>query len=632
MTMKNKVLLAFAVASFSVPCSVLAQEAANVDAAEEVIGVDESQPPLVEFMWKDNTSNGPISGLDKLSFRLVNNSDERVTASASIVFLGAGVEVETSVGTSVLDAGKSASLQLPVSKFGAMSNELSFQAVGHVVVTLLDGQTKSYHSAPLFFHVDAKHKKATLYTEQQMVDEFNGGLVTGEDVEAFSQGSEFDVAGAVNVDFDSTTVSQIGVASDEELAEMEEASYSTGTAMETSALSATTLSITPIKICALWRTQFEDGDMGADYWEETSYHSRAASYAYAKIMSGSTTVWSGYLDDDGCTPVRYLTLGASYTFTQYSTVSDGDTTYYVKKPIYYMNGSIAGYLTGSATTSFVASELPLILFAPSTTGGWVNAIALAGWLLQTSDAGLDDGSFYIRVWVDCPGIAEASCLDPASGIVYISSNDISDKFSIGHEIGHQMQYSRIGAIGIDYSDDPSEWQCRCDHVDTSVTSNLHCLQSRKSIGTAVVEGFGYFFAAKVFNSETGSDCMMGYGKEVAIPNPLFPNNYSYATIYDPPVAIDCDAQKRWQEHWCDAADTGVEWDWMNFFWEWHTGGGSSSSNYADRASMSDIYYIINDMEDWDDVRGRAFSRFGSDLLDPQYRYFLDMADNYGVIQ
>ena len=47
--------------------------------------------------------------------------------------------------------------------------------------------------------------------------------------------------------------------------------------------------------------------------------------------------------------------------------------------------------------------------------------------------------------------------------------------------------------------------CRCDHVTSS--NQLHCLQSREKIDTAIIEGFGYFFAAKLFNDEDENDCL-----------------------------------------------------------------------------------------------------------------------------
>jgi len=79
---------------------------------------------------------------------------------------------------------------------------------------------------------------------------------------------------------------------------------------------------------------------------------------------------------------------------------------------------------------------------------------------------------------------------------------------------------------------------------------------------------------------------------------------------------------------------------MNFFWEWHTGGGSGSGNYASRASMTDIYAIIEHAKDhdgdaddevnWEDVDDGAIARFGE--TSDKYEYFDDLATDYGVRQ
>jgi hypothetical protein len=91
-------------------------------------------------------------------------------------------------------------------------------------------------------------------------------------------------------------------------------------------------------------------------------------------------------------------------------------------------------------------------------------------------------------------------------------------------------------------------------------------------------------------------------------------------------------QVTWQENWCDDSDTGTEWDWMNFFWEWHSGGGSGDADYPNRASMTDIYSSINDAEVWDDVYWGAFARFGSNDFSPKFLYFQEVADLYEVAQ
>lgn len=275
----------------------------------------------------------------------------------------------------------------------------------------------------------------------------------------------------------------------------------------------------------------------------------------------------------------------------------------------------------------------------TTTGGWVNGTALAGWLLESPDGGAaDSGTTKLYMGRYCSGVGStSSCYDPDDGIVYMASCSVDNKFVIAHEIGHQCQWDRAGNLGsLSYTEyvPTDDWMCRCDHVTSS--NQLHCLQSREKIDTAIIEGFGYFFAAKLFNDEDENDCWMAHSKELLVPHWLYPEDPDMATLYHPPVQTDCRAQKQWQETWCDDSNTGVEWDWMNFFWEWHSGGGTSA--YA--ATMDDIYDILHYADNWDgdssdsmywsDVDEGAKHEFGSSSN--KYLYFDGLGDDYGVHQ
>jgi hypothetical protein len=458
-------------------------------------------------------------------------------------------------------------------------------------------------------HLESGKEIVVLYNELQLVDEFNGGLVSGVD------------------SLEEPGVTVLGRASEEEIEEAELAASELGSS-ETESLGGSDpvlLTAYTVTVCGHWRTWFEDAGLGEDVWTSTSYYDRDARNTYARIKSGSTTVWSGYLNASGCTPSMSLNSG-TYSLVQSSSVSDGSTSYSVYSCSYNpFNGWLC--FPPTATQSFSVSSAGTKNVYPTSTGDWVNANALVGWLMESPDSGKATSSTSILTNRTCPGYESSSCWSSYDDSIYLSPNGGDHKFVISHEVGHQSQFDRTGYLGSGYDHVvPSyDWQCRCDHVTSS--NQAHCLQSREYIDTAILEGFGYFFAAKLFNEEDESNCRMAHSKQLAIPHPLYPEDPELATIYQPPVVVDCREQVQWQENWCDAADTGTEWDWMNFFWEWHSGGGSNPSH----ATMNDIYSIINDVVYWEDVNDGALARFGGDF-NAKYNYFVATAIAYEVIQ
>ena len=611
---------------FAISSALVAASLANVAAAQEGIGndvvvADEDPTPAVEVSWGDDVSLGPLSGLEKLTVLLESTVDETVSAEVYLVSFGDGDLVETNLGKRNLKSGQVATIKLPVSKIPVVSSDFSVQVALRILVTMPNGQALAYHSEPRYFHVDATGNAATVYNELQMIDEFNGGDLWGGYALAATSSSDETII----------PITVLGRADEADLEEAEMAVAEIGySATETSIEGVTPLTAYSVQVCGHWRTWFEDANLGEDVWTYQGYYDRAARNTYAKVMQGSTVKWSGYLDDQGCTPTLNLGIGF-YSLVQSSTISDGSTTYHVWGCSYYIG---QGYICAALTTTkgfAVSSSGPIDVF-PTSTGGWVNANALVGWLMESPDSGKASGTTEVNAGETCPSYENSSCWSSYNNTIYLSSNGVDLKFVIAHEVGHQSQYDRIGTLGSGYSEPvpESDWQCRCDHVTSS--NQAHCLQSREAIDTAILEGFGYFFSANLFNDETEDDCAMAHSKELLIPHPLYPEDPELATLYNPPVIVDCREPVQWQETWCDDSDTGTEWDWMNFFWEWHSGGGSGDEDYTNRATMSDIYASINDAEYWDDVLEGAFARFGSNDFAPKFLFFQEVADLYEVAQ
>jgi len=162
------------------------------------------------------------------------------------------------------------------------------------------------------------------------------------------------------------------------------------------------------------------------------------------------------------------------------------------------------------------------------------------------------------------------------------------KFNFLHELGHAVQDGLYGLWSGVYNDVVGIPGCQCGHVTTS--NQLHCLQSREHIRDAQVEGLAHFIASDVLNSGTQSNCTFAYYKE------FLEDGAPVGSPTPPPVAKSCFTQVRWLDALhpdsngvpasCVAANRGVEWDWMNFYWSLRNKGGSSSSySYAQLASV-----------------------------------------------
>ena len=94
-------------------------------------------------------------------------------------------------------------------------------------------------------------------------------------------------------------------------------------------------------------------------------------------------------------------------------------------------------------------------------------------------------------------------------------------------------------------------------------NGVHCMQSLEQYAAGFVEGFGHFYAAKLFNSRSQSDCKFVYYKEISF---LF-------GVLDPPMGVDCDLSVQWRDQYCShIADSSTEMDFMRFLWRLYADG------------------------------------------------------------
>lgn len=617
---------------------------ANDDALSEGIST-----PLVTSTWSGVVPGEFSTAHNALTINLSNISSETVSVEVAYQFSGMGMVIDVPVRELKMKPGAQATASLPVSKLGLISDRLSTGVRAVIEVSVGNGQVIHYLSGPLFFHADPNYSSIVVYSERVMVEEFGGGVL----------GDPFDIHGFIR---DGGGIETEILEIDGEMVDWDEAELGGGLVVGGSRVVESAGSEEPweeewfegekdtneldwviyylVKFCTKWRWFFEDVGVGEDYWNANPYpYGTAAAYTKANIFEGGAhpaMIWSGYLDSSGCTPTLSV-LAGGYLVNQFSSVyySRGGTGY-------TFNIRNASNQEKSIQTATSVSGSGTIYLSPSTNTDWINATALAGQLLKTADHGLATGTLRIIYDDDCPTVPGSACYDPPTRTVYMPT--VTQKFRLTHEIGHDCQYATVGSFALNYSQDATQWQCRCDHVVSS--SQLHCLQSREKDDAAICDGFGYFYAAKPWNDTAQANCWMGYQKEFLKPHNTDWNNQAAATLYYPPVPRNCYARpayknssyQPWMEAYCLASNAGVEHDWMNFFWVWHT-------TTANKASMTEIYDVINracygqpgdpppkqcsnsDIG-WEALRQGAEWKWT--IGTPQYVHFNDTAGTYGV--
>lgn len=219
--------------------------------------------------------------------------------------------------------------------------------------------------------------------------------------------------------------------------------------------------------------------------------------------------------------------------------------------------------------------------------------------------------------------------------------DSNRKFVMTHEFGHAVQDMSAGNTGngnydlvlqnrtstamVKSEDNPAlAPECRCAHVGSEF-SPMHCINSMEVVGSASGEGFGHFYAARLWNDSVEPNCYIPYAKWALLPtcptkpdgsavpclrvgapdngNPD-PDQNAYTLIdklYSDPVdrnylrtkladwqfvkgpsLINCGDASRWRNKHCTEdpttspiivdssgpalAELGNEMDWMQFMW------------------------------------------------------------------
>jgi hypothetical protein len=368
--------------------------------------------------------------------------------------------------------------------------------------------------------------------------------------------------------------------------------------------------------CAHWPVSFVDnGDeafpvlIDAPEWHGLVEHIPAA-FANAELFdSQGNTIVEGKMDAFGCLPAQNLGRGHYYLRIISEMETDG------------MRLNVRRRELGATPERFLSLTWSIYLRDPgtsffATTGNWSHTTGVAGAFshtLATDAQGVDLGltrnvasPVEYRAFIDhTPGALSA--FQPSTDRFEIApstdmwAHDGRWKFVIGHEFGHMVQAKAGASFRAQYRFTPGTNTpsgvgdldpalsaalpaCNCNAIEPENAS--HCLNSVEIDESAAQEGFGHFFAARLWNHRPGdadySGCHFNYYKQVTAP-------LLNATDQVHPVAIDCDVTASHRNSTCgtvllDGDIGGSEVDWLRFFWT-VTGDAAEALTFTELLGM-----------------------------------------------
>jgi hypothetical protein len=326
-------------------------------------------------------------------------------------------------------------------------------------------------------------------------------------------------------------------------------------------------------VCINWPVWYVDSGYGEDYLATTPPGDNQfvpAAFAWLGIWApGIVPPFDNWLDKNGCT--GWFTAPAS-TWLNYTIWTHSGNA----------NTQIISYFTSTWTRTWYTASFQ----TPSYSGArfefdtaWSDANmqtqAIGGWALNRNQERmqnvgerlLHEGTYRIG-----NGYRNAGCSVPdanvADGWLYtgpLYTGDGSNwKFVVGHELGHCTHEFGAGlAINPTYmynEVDEDHQMCRCDQCAEYAQ---HCLQSREYLNTAGSEGYGDFFASRIFNK----DNTWG-GATFVNCKPFLPYEGAPEAEYImPPHPFTAYEPQRWMLSYCSPqATSGVEWDWLTFYY------------------------------------------------------------------
>jgi hypothetical protein len=599
-------------------------------ALAETIGGEHASPPPVVMRWL--TAAAGTIAVDEMELLLENPHPQRVDFELAIVSLGLDQRtLSKAMGAHSLEPGDKKVLRIDIASLPLRSATSSCELIAQASVSRDAHGPVTVASPSLYYHVQAGPKPvAVAYDLDGLVDTFHGGSVDEQTATATGEvvamdGSTKPVTTGAEGSHEAKAGARFGLG---------ETTLSFQPTMDLPASSDEVTYDAPtnlrfgwryFQMCTHWKAQFTDAGFGEDYAATQGLQDLKARHAFASVRrtSDGTFLWTGYLDQNGCTPSVELPPG-TYELLQNSVVNQGSKTFLVYHTV--SGSSQLATVTSSFTllSAFYQYYSATQTFYPTYHQPVTRVTGVMGQLMATPDNGIVDGTYVVKANTACPG-ATYSCYRPLDQIAYIETADSNWKVIVAHEVGHQIESRAIGDLSINYAQDATQTLCRCDQVVDS-TLRAHCLQSREHLTTAQLEGFAQFAAAKAFNDPAQNDCSFAYYKEFRQPQ-------GGGQWYDisPPMARGCRDNQTWMESYCSTSNRGVEWDWQIFYWNLNTVSTSKTTMpqfWAIYRSACGGSTCQNTEVSWTalDAAARTYHGLGS----AKYQHFQTTSDNAGV--
>jgi hypothetical protein len=278
------------------------------------------------------------------------------------------------------------------------------------------------------------------------------------------------------------------------------------------------------------------------------------SRAWVALAQASGPIFSGMLDKYGCTP--------------YVPAQRDAPTLMAFSPIYFdvaanVRGFVSDLNVGDSWPAsmplffflFQAADAPITLVAADASEPTQTIYAAASQAIERASFGQENALYewQLRLLGDNNGTSTAYAPEGHPRISVKNTTTVRSKFTLAHEFGHAVLMAKLNpAI------EPSD----LDYSAEAGQSEQHSFGSKEWQLAAAIEGFGHFAAALTWNQAVAdAGAIYVIGSDI---NPLLNQPAIYMDQFD--RIFETSAQ--WND--ADWPGQGVEDDWAQFFWNYHT--------------------------------------------------------------
>jgi len=304
-----------------------------------------------------------------------------------------------------------------------------------------------------------------------------------------------------------------------------------------------------VQICAVLKVNYSDNGVGEDFW--TSNSDKSVPGVHLKVYdSQSVQVFSGFTSDGitsnrtiGCSDWIFATNYTNWTIRVESRARvDVNTIHVFKdstKELYRTWGKLVPLVQGGQ--NFVA--------IPNETRE-SSALAAATQAIFQNRAGLSGKTFKIHTG------ANDNYHSTYDGKIRLTVDGSRRKFTTVHEMGHSLLFRKLDSNFGPY--DASHQTAAPCHTSPGFS---HAMTSKEFAIAAFHEGFANFYAVQTWNN----------------------HNEQHAVYARLGQVFDAEGGGIWMRYNCAGPYPGFgnEWDWMRFFWDFHTNPSPAGAPFDD---------------------------------------------------